>query len=104
MSIDQDWRALLLVEYSKDQCACEILDGLAGDDRYKVMNEAIYYKDQIYLVPGSQLREEITRVAHDSPLAEDNGLLKTYWAIWERFTWKGLKEDVLRHVRECDTC
>ena len=27
---------------------------------------------------------------------------KTYWAIRERFSWKGLKEDVLQHIRECE--
>ena len=27
MSLDTDWRARLLVEYSKDRFACEILDG-----------------------------------------------------------------------------
>lgn len=25
-------------------------------------------------------------------------------AVRERFTWKGLKEDVLQHVRECEAC
>ena len=27
MSLDTDWRARLLVEYSKDRIACEVLDG-----------------------------------------------------------------------------
>ena len=27
MSLDTDWRALLLVEYSKERFACEVLDG-----------------------------------------------------------------------------
>ena len=27
MSISADWRSLLLVEYSKDKLACELLDG-----------------------------------------------------------------------------
>ena len=29
------------------------------------------------------------------------GFLKTYRKVRERFTWKGLKEDVLRHVMQC---
>lgn len=41
------------MEYSKDQHACEILDEIAGVDKYKEMDEVIYYKDTIYLVPGS---------------------------------------------------
>ena len=41
MSLDTDWRAELLVEYSKDCFACEILDGQVTDDRYRVMDEVI---------------------------------------------------------------
>ena len=41
------------------------------------------------------------QASHDSPLSEHQGLTKTYWAIRERFSWKGLKEDVLQHIREC---
>jgi len=24
--------------------------------------------------------------------------------VWENFTWKGLKGDVLRHIHECEAC
>lgn len=41
---------------------------------------------------------------HNSPLARHPGYLKTYRAIREIFSWKGLKDDVLRHVKECITC
>lgn len=68
MSIAPDWRAQLLVEYSKDKFACEILDGLVMDDRFGVMNGVIYYGDRIYFVPNSPLREKILQAAHDSPL------------------------------------
>ena len=30
--------------------------------------------------------------------------MKTYKQIRERFSWKGLKEDIVRHVRECSKC
>ena len=42
MRLDADWRARLLVEYSKDKFACEVLDGQVVDDRYRVVNEIIY--------------------------------------------------------------
>jgi hypothetical protein len=32
------------------------------------------------------------------------GYFKTYRQIRERFSWKGLKDDVLKHIRECTTC
>lgn len=49
------------------------------------MEDVIYYKDRIYLVPGSQLREGIMEASHDSPMARHPRFLKTYRAIRERF-------------------
>ena len=71
------------------------------DDRYRVINEIIYYRDRIFLTEGSQLKKKILQASHDSPLSSHQGFTKTYRAIRERFSWKGLEEDVLLHVREC---
>ena len=104
MSLDTDWRAQLLVEYSKDHFACEILDRQVTDDRYRVMDEVIYFRDRIFLTGSSELKEKVFCASHDSPLSSHQGFTKTYRAIKERFSWKGLKEDVLQHVRECEVC
>jgi hypothetical protein len=101
IEISVEWKALLLVEYSKNRFACEILDGQVSDDRYRVIDDIIYYKDRIYLVLESQLKDKIMHVAHTSPLAGHPGYLKTYRKIRERFTWKGLKTDVLKVLQEC---
>jgi hypothetical protein len=69
-----------------------------------MVDDNIYYKDRIYLVPESILKEKIMRAMHDTPLEGHSRYFKTYRQIRERFTWKGLKDDVLRHVRECMTC
>jgi len=37
-----DWKPQLLVEYSKNRFACELMDGQLQDDRYKVVNDIIY--------------------------------------------------------------
>ena len=104
ISLDIDWRARLLVEYSKDRFACEILDEQVVDDRFRVIDEIIYYRDWIFLTEGSQLKKNIVHASHDSPLAGHQGFTKTYRAIRERFSWKDLKEDVLQHIWECDVC
>jgi hypothetical protein len=41
---------------------------------------------------------------HNTSLVGHLGYFKTYKQIKERFTWKGLKDDMLKHVRECVTC
>jgi hypothetical protein len=74
------------------------------DDRYRVMDDVIFYKDRVYLVPGSGLRKKILAAVHDSPLANHQGFFKTYRQVRERFSWKGLKQDVMRHISECVTC
>jgi hypothetical protein len=84
------------VKYSKDRFACELMDGHIQDDRYRVVDDIIYYRGSIYLVPKSTLREEIMRDMH--------GYFRTYQKIRERFSWKALEDDVLRHVKECRAC
>ena len=34
MDISDDWKSLLLVEYSKDKFSCEVLNGQVANDRY----------------------------------------------------------------------
>jgi uracil DNA glycosylase len=55
-------------------------------------------------VPGSGLKKKILAAVHDSPLAGYQGFFKTYRKIRERFSWKGLKQDVMRYISECVTC
>ena len=51
MSISTDWRSHLLVEYSKNKFTCELLDEQIQDDQYRVIDDIIYYKSRIDLVP-----------------------------------------------------
>lgn len=83
LEISVDWKAHLLVEYSKNKFACKILDGQVQDDKYRVIDDVIYLKGRIYLVPGSKLKEQIMQSTHNSPLAGHSGYLKTYRVIHE---------------------
>ena len=83
---------------------CQLLDGQVQDDNFKVLNDLIYYKDRIFLVPESAFKAKILQAYHDSPMAGHQGINKTYKQVRERFSWKGLKEDVTKHVKECTTC
>jgi hypothetical protein len=42
--ISIDWKAHLLVEYSKNQFACQLMDGQVHDDNFRIMDDIIYYK------------------------------------------------------------
>jgi hypothetical protein len=102
--ISVDWKSHLLVEYSKNKFACELMDGQVQDDRYRIVDDIIYYKGRIYLVPESLFKKKVLQAFHNSSLVGHQGFLKAYRQIRERFTWKGLKEDVMCHIRECVTC
>jgi hypothetical protein len=63
-----------------------------------------YSTRRVYLVPDSGLKKKILATIHDSPLIGHQGFFKTYRWIRERFSWKGLKQDVMRYISECETC
>jgi hypothetical protein len=77
-SMSVDWKEHLIVEYEKDQFVCQLLDGQIQDDKFRVINDLIYYKGQIFLVLGSALKAKILRACHNSPVARHQGISKTY--------------------------
>ena len=70
------WDPQLAVKYSKNKIACELLDGLAQDEQYELVDGVIYYKGRIYLVLESALKKKIMEASHDSPLAGHPGYLE----------------------------
>ena len=52
MDVEVNWKTTLEVEYAKDKFSCERFDATNHDNRYKVLEGIIYYKDRIYLVPN----------------------------------------------------
>ena len=81
MEISAEWKSHLLVEYSKNKFACEVMYGQIQDDRYRVIDDVIFYKDRVYLVPDSGVKKKILTIVHDSPLAGHQGFFKTYRQI-----------------------
>jgi hypothetical protein len=79
------------------------VDGQIQDDRYKVIEDFIFYKDKVYLVPDLGLKKKILTTVHDSPLAGHQRFFKTYRKIRGRFSWKGLQQDIMRYTSECVT-
>ena len=59
---------------------------------------------QVIYIPKmpESLIQSILQTAHDE--SGHNGFLRTYSAIQRLYYWKGIKEDVLQHCRNCYTC
>ena len=53
-SISVDWKVSIILEYAKDSFVTKILNKLVDDNRYKFFDVLIYYKNRIFLVPGSK--------------------------------------------------
>jgi hypothetical protein len=68
------------------------------------MDDIIYYKGRIFLVPKLEFKGRVLKACHESPLAGHQGFVKTYRQVRERFAWRGMKDYVMRHIRECSTC
>jgi len=62
----RDWRAHLLVEYSKNKLSFELLDRFIHDD--KVEYEIIVYEDEIYFVLESIPKEKLITTTNDKPV------------------------------------
>jgi hypothetical protein len=50
-----------------------MMEGNIQDERHKVVDDIIYYKYMIYLVPQYKLKDNILRETHDVPLAGNQG-------------------------------
>lgn len=103
-SIMKEWKNDIIPEYAKDSLANEILEGRIPNDEYKVNEDIILYKNRVYLPANTRMNDKILREYHDSPLAGHQVYYKTYKQIQERYSWKGFKKDVLKHVQECMIC
>jgi hypothetical protein len=61
--ISVDWKAHLLVEYSKNKFAFEVMDGQVIDDNFRIMDDIIYYKGQFSWFPNQSSRPRCYRHA-----------------------------------------
>jgi hypothetical protein len=59
IGVSVDWKAHLVMEYARDKYACHLLDGQVQDDNLKVINDLIYYKVRIFLVPRSAFKAKV---------------------------------------------
>ena len=56
-----------------------------------------------YVSPGTR-RSEIIENLHKSMIGGHKGINATYQKIKLRFAWKGIRNDVLNYVRNCEKC
>ena len=69
-----------------------------------MQNGLLLYRGKIYLGTCDALKAAVMQQVHDSPLKGHSRFLKTLHRVQRDFYWPGLRNDVKKHVKECDTC
>jgi len=76
----------------------------AGDQDYKLKNGLLLWKDRLLVPNEGTLRTELIREVHDQVSSAHPGRTKTTAVIGRRYSWKGLRNDVERYIRNCHSC
>ena len=102
------WLTDLKASYTFDQQVQDIFQafqlGKGVPKGYAMQNGLLLYKGKIYLRSCDALKVAVLQQVHDSPLGGHSGFLKTLHRVQRDFYWLGLRSDLKKHVRECDTC
>ena len=103
-----DWLAQLKSSYATDAHVKSILEafqsGKEGPKGFSMHNGLLLYKGRMYVGSCEALKTAILQQVHDGPWGGHSGVLKTLHRVQRDFYWPGLKSDVRKYVRECDTC
>ncbi|XP_075666089.1 uncharacterized protein LOC142635932 [Castanea sativa] len=78
--------------------------GKEGPKGFTMQNGLLLYKGRMYLRTCDSLKIAILQQVHDGPWGGHSGFLKTLHRVQRDFYWPGLRKDVRKYVRECDTC
>jgi len=106
--IRPDWINEARDEWKNDKEVLALIQNIQQDpstsDTFSWKNDLLWYKDQLYLCKNSQLKQNIFRELHTSPLGGHSGFLKMYHRVKKDFFWDGLKSDIQKFVAECLVC
>jgi hypothetical protein len=74
--------------------------------QYETRGNILYRKkDNLLLAVVKKSKVfNIISLAHDHPLAGHMGQNNTHFRLQNSVWWPGMKEDIIQHIRRCDTC
>ena len=97
----------------EDPEAQSIIDALNKDLRYhpRVPIAECEFKEDllniyslVYVPDDLDLKRKIITSCHDHPAAGHPGQARTYEMVTRYFWWPGMRKNISRYVRNCDTC
>jgi Integrase zinc binding domain/RNase H-like domain found in reverse transcriptase len=73
-------------------------------DEWAEEQDLILFWGKVYVPRDIELRREITRLCHDSPMAGHPGRWRTLELVLRNYWWPGISKFVLSYVDGCDVC
>ena len=67
-------------------------------------NNALFYKDRLWVPAVAELRTDLIRESHDPPACGYPGRSRTLELVKRQFYWRGMKDEIARYIRNCHTC
>ena len=64
----------------------------------------VMWKHCLYVPKDNELREDIIRLHHDTPLAGHPGRYKTHELITQNYWWPGIMKDIRKYVERFEKC
>ena len=82
------------------------LDKLTAAERKKCLNRQglWWYADALVMPDYLNLRKQCLHEMHNCPYSGHLGVTKTQKAMERLYWWKGMRQDVLQHIRHCPMC
>ncbi|CCO32317.1 hypothetical protein RSOLAG1IB_10976 [Rhizoctonia solani AG-1 IB] len=71
---------------------------------YQLDNKILLFQDKILVLDNNDLKREILKLYHDSPLVGHPGQQQTLELVSRYYTWPGKKGWIKAYVESCDTC
>jgi hypothetical protein len=102
------WIQEVVNSYQTDQFAQDLLAQLAvtspNADGFSLDNGVIRQDNKIWIGHNSALQTKLIATFHASAIGGHSGSQVTYMKLKQVFTWKGLKMDVEKFVKQCSIC
>jgi len=73
------------------------------DEEWEIEDGVVLKEGRIY-VPEGELRGEVIRLHHDTPVGGHKGRWKTMELVTRNYWWPGVTKEVRKYVDGCDAC
>jgi hypothetical protein len=102
------WIEDLKQQYVEDVELQQLLDKWLKHEldtrRYSFRDGLLLYKHKILLGKSPQLKNQVLHYVHSDPIVGHSGYDRTLQQAKRDFYWQGMRKEIKRFIRECDTC